>query len=341
MCDAHPHHYGQAAAPRLAQHVGPSRLRRALATTVLAAGLALFTTPLLAIPAAADEDPSGTPAATSSEPGQAATSDPSAASTTPSVTDDGSAPATSTEPLPTDPSAPSATPSAPSTPSAPTGPSAPPSPDCTDIEPPAAEPTAPESETPDSDPPDSDPPDSDPTAPGTPASPADSTSADPPSTELPACSESGEPGSPTVTAAEPTEPAGPAGEVPVAIDEPAATTAVPSQPPWPAVPRLGSSSGSAASSSGPTTSTPGSYDGAQAPIFGVLAGLDAPITASAPAPDLRRSAAELSTEAAQIPTILRGPALLAAMFLTVVSVGLARTALIARRLRKPLADPAS
>lgn len=69
----------------------------------------------------------------------------------------------------------------------------------------------------------------------------------------------------------------------------------------------------------------GSYDGAQAPVFGVLEGLDNPPTTGA------RGVLPAAQQTETVPTPLGTPALLAVLLLSVVSAGLIRTANLSRR----------
>ncbi|MBA3339225.1 MAG: hypothetical protein H0T54_05685 [Geodermatophilaceae bacterium] len=90
--------------------------------------------------------------------------------------------------------------------------------------------------------------------------------------------------------------------------------------------------GSPRAASGPLETGLGTYDGAQAPIFGVLAGLDV-------SPRHSPSVARLQTAEATVvseppPIALATPTLLAALLISVVSGCLARRTVMSRRLKK-------
>ena len=88
--------------------------------------------------------------------------------------------------------------------------------------------------------------------------------------------------------------------------------------------------------SGQREGGPGSYDGAEAPVFGVLEGLD--LSPHSGDSDIVREVflqtADSVSPAEELPTLLGTPVLLAALFLTVVGAGLVRTSLTARQVRK-------
>lgn len=94
--------------------------------------------------------------------------------------------------------------------------------------------------------------------------------------------------------------------------------------------RSGTSSGLGGSG---TAGTPaGGYDGAQAPVFGVLDGLDDPPSTG------RTTALPTDTDeqagAGALPRAIGVPALFAILVLCIVSAGLVRTTLIGRQLKK-------
>lgn len=69
----------------------------------------------------------------------------------------------------------------------------------------------------------------------------------------------------------------------------------------------------------------GSYDGARAPVFGVLEGLDNPPTTGA------SGVLPAAQQSETVPSALGTPALLAVLLLSVVSAGLIRTSFLSRR----------
>ncbi|MDQ3734828.1 MAG: hypothetical protein M3400_12705, partial [Actinomycetota bacterium] len=81
---------------------------------------------------------------------------------------------------------------------------------------------------------------------------------------------------------------------------------------------------------------PGSYDGAEAPVFGVLDGLD--LSPRGDDSDILREVFLQTADSVSIseptPDVLSTPVLLALLFLTVVGSGLVRTSLTARRVKK-------
>lgn len=90
--------------------------------------------------------------------------------------------------------------------------------------------------------------------------------------------------------------------------------------------RTGSSSG-AAGMTGASGTGVGGYDGAQAPIPGVLGGLDA-------APSTRDVVPVAAAQHAPVPDVLGTPAILAVLLLSMVSAGLVRTTMLSRRTKK-------
>lgn len=89
--------------------------------------------------------------------------------------------------------------------------------------------------------------------------------------------------------------------------------------------RRGGAGGSTGTSGGSGTGV-GGYDGAQAPIFGVLDGLDGSPSGG------NTGVVPAAVEAADtVPSALGTPALLAVLLLSVVSAGLVRTTLLSRR----------
>lgn len=97
--------------------------------------------------------------------------------------------------------------------------------------------------------------------------------------------------------------------------------------------RSGSSSGLGGSG---TAGTPaGGYDGAQAPVFGVLDGLDEPLS-TGPTTALPTDVEE-QDDLGALPRAIGVPALIAILILSIVSAGLVRTTLISRQLKKATA----